>query len=574
MTRNIRSISGGDTTSYMTDIYPIYSCPKADESLETGTWYGACRDSCTMGSNVTITSLEVYIRNDTIGEVVIKKVSSIWINRQSHVSLFGDCEVNRASDFTRTPTESDLNNIINKALMYPDDNQGTLIIDTVEDPSCDYFNDHMSGGFVHKIVNERWPVKTDIEGNKYLQDPQTHNMVPFSAQKLYSGNKWHIWTNKNGDKQGCYFQMIGGDNCTVSSDTHTYTCTNLGITFSLSIADKVQNTCVGDLNISSDGIIYKVKSTTKLSSFSNRLISLWTQTQEAHITELITLVNDGFKQIESSYCESTCDTVDILLHRGERYSTVVETPVGPWLPFTKEGKGYVVPCKADTDLSLKLPLIICEDNLLLKVQSVRNDEEYWWDPSRTYVSPDTLCPSSLNSETYVHHLMGKEKDLRINFWRGTAIIPYPYNLTVMWEEQTAGKVHRSAKWFPRIKMLAYQMQITLPKLNHELISATSKVHQEYLSSGGKLHERGTLVRIINWVKDIYLSGVGTWNSIEQWVGETVKEGKLVISIIVVCLCTMLFVFFSISILNMYNPGNNMRVRRDQQVLREGHFLLR
>nr|AZP55480.1 glycoprotein [Morogoro maize-associated virus] len=446
------------------DLYPLYECGKQDVGVPVTSWYGACRGACSMTHNTTDASLEIFFRNDSVGWIDVLSLQTTPITKSSHVTWYGECE--KTTDVgSSMPAPADIIDRITPLLLeglqtWPYGG-AVHVHDTIGHPECKYTSDRATSGWRVLISKRTIELKSDIAGEGYIVDPDLGYVFPVSDGKG-RGRYWWVWAQSNIPHQGCYFKSAGEANCTLLMDTYTYSCPNLNVAFSARVGTHLSDTCVGDVNISTDGITYKILSHKHVGSISNQLIELWHQSQEALTQQLIIVINDALGKIETSYCESTCDLTEMIVSQNSERPMVIETPVGPWLPSSKNGGLSVVPCQSEPGLVVITPVETCLSPFLLKVKSMKSGDTFWWNPIDSHVSPETLCLGHDEDEIYLRSQT--RKPLMFEFWKGAYIIDYPYNTTGHWLSNPGGHIHRSSKWFPSISSLIYTVPINLPMI--------------------------------------------------------------------------------------------------------------
>nr|AYN79095.1 glycoprotein [maize Iranian mosaic virus]AYN79096.1 glycoprotein [maize Iranian mosaic virus] len=463
------------------DLYPLYECGKEGTGVPITSWYGACRGACSMASNSTEVVAEIYYRNDSVGYIDVLSVRTTEIKKTSHVTWYGACDEETIVGANSLAPEYIIEQSIEFLHSGLDSWQYGADIhvhDTIGFPDCDYLDDKNNEGWRFIITKRAIELKSDIAGEGYIVDPDLGYVFPVS-DGIGRGKFWYIWKSSSVPSGGCYFKSAGTGNCTLLMDTFTYSCPELNVAFSAKVNTKLEGTCVGDLNISSDGVSYALRSQQSTGSVSSALINLWHQSQEAVTQQLILVINDALGKIESSYCEASCDLTEALFYRVTDNPAVVETPVGPWLPSLSKGKVSIIPCQSEQQLIIILPIEICYEPFMLKVKSLKTGETFWWLPSHSHVTSSTSCRSIATEEVEFQGEL--KKPLTFEFWRGMYLLPYPYNGSGTWIDNPGTHIHRSSKWFPSINQLSYSVPIKLPLITKEI---RKHVQQTVVSIGG------------------------------------------------------------------------------------------
>ncbi|DAF42282.1 TPA_asm: G [Agave tequilana virus 1] len=518
------------------ELYPIYTCPGEKESVSLETWYGACRAACKMTENVTTVSVNVYIQNDTVGMIQTMKLTPSWTILSSHEDIFGECSIHREANPFKSPAREEVK-AVGESLLRDKEYAGrtSFTFSQVGDPPCEYFADHAVSGWVYSVQSENWPLKIDASGNLYIIDTSSGAIALYQEGALQIGNRWLVWLHKPVLTTSCYFKEIGEDTCNFNYDSKTYSCQKLGIAFSTKIQETIHDTCVGNLNVSEDGIIYSIKRKISAMPLKDRIELLWKRTPETHIREIMTATNEGFQMIENSYCEFSCDTIDYMLSDDTKGAHVVETPIGPWAASRVGHHTRTIPCKSDIDLFIAIPITLCHTLSLIKVRSLSTQREYWWNPSKTHVSVSDECNQDDINGSYVESVMLNRDPVRIQFWGGTVSIEYPYNQSYIWTENIQGKVHRSSKWFPKVSLPEYKKHIDIVSVSKELLEATKHIYsivraQEVRNDRESVIKKGwTLAKKLQG--EIFTEAHIVWNDVVSWWGGLTRDFKIILIII-------------------------------------------
>nr|QCS90261.1 glycoprotein [Maize mosaic nucleorhabdovirus] len=476
------------------DMYPLYECSKKGAGVSSNNWYGACRGACSMTKNTTDVHMEIYYRNDSVGWIDVLSIQTTEIWKHSHVTWYGECEHNTKYGSSNTAPVS----VILERLEFLHNGMSSWpyghsihVHDTISSPDCSYFGDVSRSGWRLIISKRALELKSDIAGEGYIVDPDVGYVYPV-ADGIGKGRTWHVWKASSVPSSGCYFKSAGITNCTLLMDTFLYSCPSLNIAFSARVGKHIKSTCVGDMNISTDGVTYQTLGSTDQGSISTQLVSLWHQSQEALIQQLILTINEALGKIETSYCESTCDLTEMLISQHTEHPMVIETPVGPWLPYSIDGKVSVLPCQGGQDLVVIKPIEICASPFMLKVKSLKSLDTYWWVPTDSHVAPFTQCSNRDDEEMIIK--IQRKKPLIFEFWRGAYKLDYPYNSSGIWLDNPGGHIHRSSKWFPTLDSLSYSSPINLP-----LISKGIRKHIQAIVSTTEITSGGN---VTSWTHSI------------------------------------------------------------------------
>nr|AJW77722.1 glycoprotein [maize Iranian mosaic virus] len=429
------------------DLYPLYECGKEGTGVPITSWYGACRGACSMASNSTEVVAEIYYRNDSVGYIDVLSVRTTEIKKTSHVTWYGACDEETIVGANSLAPEY----IIEQSILFLHSGLDSWqyvadihVHDTIGFPDCNYLVDKNNEGWRFIITQRALEHKSSIAGEGYpaFQDLGYGFLV---YDEIWSGKFWYIWKSTSVHSGGCFFKSAGTGNCTLLMDIFTYSCPELKVALSAKSNTKLERTCVGDGNISADGVSYALGSQQLTGSVSSALINHWHQSQEAVTQQLILVVNGALGWIESSYCEASCDLTDAVFYRVTDNPAVVETPVGPWLPSLRQGKVSIIPCQKKQQLIIILPIEICYEPFMLKVKSLKTGSTFWWLPSTIHGTSSTSWKTIRTEEVEFQGEL--ENPLRFGFGRGKYTLPYPYHGTRTWKDNPGTHSLRTSKWF-------------------------------------------------------------------------------------------------------------------------------
>ncbi|QIQ60849.1 glycoprotein [Peach virus 1] len=441
------------------DFYPIYFCPVSTDGYSRDAWYNACLGSCSMDKQSSTASISVYYRNDTVGIATVWKILSTYVKKTTHENFLGYCSTMLQGDYSKTLAKEQAVSVFVKLKEDLIQND-RVTYDEVPQPDCKYFDDVTTEGFTHFIVKEQRDVKVDIHGLYFIQDPSTGRNVPYTEGAVQSGREWYVWDTHTSYPKSCNLELAGTSACT-KKKSDMYYCHDMGVSFSVINQDTVTGTCVGDINISTDGVLYQLSDEIRLTSISDRLEKLWELSPEAVTSGLIASVNDALNSIERTYCTSLCDIVEVISHHHSDSTHVLETPIGPWMPIWKEGELLMTPCKADIDYYITSPMEGCLNNNVIKVESASTGDNYWWDPSLSYIDDNKSCSRGVTQDIFLRAQMSKKQPILFSFWRGDIILDYPYNTSFRWAKKMVASV-RSSKWFPQLTEFSLVKPVSLP----------------------------------------------------------------------------------------------------------------
>ncbi|UKL15220.1 MAG: glycoprotein [Artemisia capillaris nucleorhabdovirus 1] len=462
-----------------TDLYPIYYCPNVSIYDLLPVWYSGCLSMCSITSVQDLVDISVFQINSTLGSTDLYKVSVRSVTKYSHVSVFGSCTVSVTADDYVSPPSDKLSEWVTKLSI--DRPSGSQEWDYSSDPPCNYFSDEYSTGYKLYVTHYKVEISVDSAQNRYLRDPTNGLYMSYEQDYYVDGSTFYHWVqNSDVSQEVCYFREIGEDSCTVDSSSGYISCRVLGITFKKDIKNIITSSCAGSLNVSSDGVIYQVLSAYNKTSLSDRLSGLLSS--NINMNQLIHVINDALISIEDAYCSSTCDVMEIILSNYPTATTVIETPIGPWLPLVAKGNTVMTACSADTEWYLKLPIEYCAEKNMMKVVHNSTKSEEWWRIMNTYVVSGESCNSSDSGwdEILVEKMQSK-REIVFHFWRGDLTLVYPYNVS-HWTLYKDEKIQRSSKWFPKLQYMMLDKEIYIDNVTQALHNYTQDIYNHYMGN--------------------------------------------------------------------------------------------
>lgn len=524
--------------SSLHDMYPIYTCPNLSNAYILPIWYGGCIDACQITSSRRSTNVKIYTVNSTVSTQPGYKVTVLYESKFSHVSPFGSCSLSLAERDFRQATEAQVagwaESIFTKWPQAPEE----WIL--YKDPPCNYFADEYSSGYILKIEPVKINVFIDVQGNLYVPNLASNTYDSYRDGQAVHGSTFWIWEVSDTAPSGkCYFQQTDDTYCERDNSTNRMYCKFSGIAFSNDIAQNIRSDCAGDLNISTDGVIYQLGDTASTPSTQARLSDILRSNPQLGIQSLTSLINDVFINIESAYCTGMCDIMEVILSNYPTATTVLETPVGSWLPITISGHSMMTPCIADVSWVIKSPISFCYSGKMLKVIHQDSSQEGWWRIINSYVISNETCSDANSTELeIVKRRMTLKQDIVYSFWRGDLIVSYPYNRS-RWVTYKDEKIQRSSKWFDKLEELSMKYPITLENITSLLVNHTSNIYNDHIDSDSQHHSTtfgDVLNRISKASGNILKWGVKLVGSVAIWVMQNIEiVGDIVITG-VCCVC--------------------------------------
>ncbi|QYF49878.1 MAG: putative glycoprotein [Alphanucleorhabdovirus xinjianensis] len=451
----------------MYDIYPIYSCPSVNSTnLSISEWYGICKYQCSYTTPIDNMVVTIYRKNSSIGKQNVIVVDSYSVTKMCHENIWGSEQTYIVDS---KPKDFDYQGIlgVKDSLFKVMGSSTSYVYDTCGNPECKYLGDTYNEGVIYKLSLEVWDLSIDAKHNYYIKGPSVPFASYYSDMAMYYEGKWYIWNNDHKESSiDCLFTPDFTDTCLYNQDSGLITCPNEGIIINAVGAYLAAGTCVGDVNISSNGLVYQVSDIQNSKSVNAKLQDIQS-TSQGSVTDLISTLYDTLHTLEETYCGSLCDLADRSFQSIIEVEDVVDTANGPWLVKNSSTGLRVHACHVSTNYTPVLPLKFCDDYTLIQVKEVNTNQIAWWDPTVTYVDPNRAC--SDNGEETLRVITELNKPITIPFWRGYAILNPPYSGPIMWTPRLNPASVRSAKWFPKLKKVADSNPLSLDDIEKSIL---------------------------------------------------------------------------------------------------------
>ncbi|AVV48079.1 glycoprotein [Wheat yellow striate virus] len=461
------------------DMYPIYSCPNLSNAYLLPIWYGSCLDACQITTPKHTVNVKLWTINSSVTDVDGYQIDVYYDTKFSHVGPFGGCSVSLSESVTKEPKQEDIMIWKSRLVSKPVNDVESWIM--YDEPSCNYFSDEYSSGFRLVITRTKLKLMIDSVGNLYIADLRPGSYDTYKTGYAIHGSTAWIWDTDDSMNHGmCYFKQTDDTYCDYDNNTKYMFCKMSGVSFDTTVQQRITSSCAGDLNISTDGVIYQIGDSGDTASTQQRLSDILHQNVELGMQSLVSLINDVFINIESSYCTGVCDIMEVIVSNYPTATTVLETPIGPWLPITSDGHTIMTPCMADVNWIIQTPIVYCFSKEMIKVINKDTRKEAWWRIVNSYIILNETC-SDTNSTALeiLRDRMSKRRDIVYSFWRGDLIVSYPYNKS-RWITYKDEKIQRSSKWFDKLVDLKYKHPITLDNITSQLVNHTADLYEWHM----------------------------------------------------------------------------------------------
>ncbi|AAT66749.1 G [Maize fine streak virus] len=440
-----------ECADYITSpIRPMYECNSFDSSVTLSSWYQTCRASCRPDAGWARSNITLYY--DTFAGSVIP-VYQMQIYRttiESHTDILDNCKYTEYS----TPIIIDKDDItmyttklFTTATLNP--NNSTLIIENKTIPECSYFRDKYSS--YDTIIATKYMARvmsSSVASEYYLKIPALQATMSYSSGSARYGSGVLVWNITLPNINQCTLSDGITETCRSDSMLGKWWCPSL--IGSILLTKGATATCKGDLIQVSPGIYVTLSGTSTVDSTASMLQD-GIDELEPDLVSVLTQINKAMTTFASASCESICDLADQTFSLRENTTSVVETPIGPWLGWRESLSNlnhiyYVSACRRVTQWKIMSPLNPCDSTVGLTITDGEKGLSLW-DPAQNYFIMGAECADFVRSDWKT--LMGKKQSIQIHFWGKKLIIYPPYIANTSWEESEL-HIHRTSKWTPYI----------------------------------------------------------------------------------------------------------------------------
>nr|UPG17089.1 glycoprotein [Alphanucleorhabdovirus physostegiae] len=467
------SASHSDT---MYDMVPVYSCNTTDEGFSVSEWYGICKAQCSYSSDTRQTSLSIFQYSQKIDFIPVMGVETFSIVKKSHVSLLGTCMVYVESSTPIVMNVSEFSPYLERILQLGEDTRKTAIeYQTVDDPDCNYWEDIEVSGYKFIIYPDAWGVSADLDGDYVVKNPYTGNYSYLNDSGVFYGSTWHLWNASSIILPSkCPLLLASVEDCRLNPLLGVYHCLDSGVLINTNGVKENVDTCVGKINVSSNGIFYMEGNKSLSLSITGRVSALLGSQSPSYtgITDLLTTISDTVGILEDTYCGTLCDLADRSFQQMIYEEDVVDTANGPWLPVQNGGIMRVVPCRVDTRHTFAIPLSYCANKNMFMIRNLDTGDTNWWNPVYSYFDKSDMC--NISSVNPYKQTMDQNLPIKFNFWRGEAVLYPPYTGPLQWSPRVNPNSIRSSKWFPQIKNVSDNIGLTLSFLSDHIVYNVNK----------------------------------------------------------------------------------------------------
>ncbi|ADE45273.1 glycoprotein [Potato yellow dwarf virus] len=451
----------------MYDVNPVYQCNQTGIGYSVSEWYGICKDQCSSSTKRSIWNISLFDYQNFVASIPVFATTILSVTKTSHVSFFGTCLAyvsdERAIDMNYTDFISHIPRLLNSTSLRPGD---TSIVDDTSSADCSYWSDNTRVGNIFTMDTDVWSLTITITGDLLIKNPYSLSYTPYNESAVFFNGKWFFWDSRDTHSAPeCALSPAGDDSCSLNANLGILSCERSGIIINLNGLRSLDNTCVGSVNISSNNVPFRISSSLQHDPVRSKLYDLMSSTSPSYtgITALLETIGDTIDTLESTYCSALCDLSDRSFQTIVDDEDVVDTPNGPWLPVQDQEIIRLVPCGADINWLIYIPLTVCVGSNLVKISRLGSSDAHWWDPQKTYYDPQESCDhESVNN---YDSLTRRRQNISIVFWRGTAVLSYPYTGPIIWIPRGNPNSIRSSKWFPQIKNISDKASLTMSTLS-------------------------------------------------------------------------------------------------------------
>ncbi|UTQ50525.1 MAG: glycoprotein [Eggplant mottled dwarf alphanucleorhabdovirus] len=471
------SVTHSDT---IYDMVPVYSCNTTDEGFSVSEWYGICKAQCSYSSDMRHTALSIFQYSQKIDYIPVMGVETFTITKKSHVSLLGTCMVYVESSVPTVLNISEFSPYLDQIIQLGEDPRKTAIeYQTMDDPECTYWEDIEVSGYKFIIYPDAWGVSSDLEGNLVVKNPYTGNYSSLSDNGVFYGSTWHLWNSSYAYMpHTCPLLLASVEDCLLNPLLGVYHCPDSGVLINTNGVIEKSGTCVGSVNISSNGIFYVEGNKSLSLAITGRVSTLIGSQNPSYtgITDLLTTISDTIGILEDTYCGTLCDLADRSFQQMIYEEDVVDTANGPWLPVQNGGIMRVVPCRVDTRHYFSIPLSYCANKNMFMIRNIDTGDTNWWNPVYSYFDKSDMC--NISSINPYKQMMDQGSPIKFNFWRGEAVLYPPYTGPLQWTPRANPNSIRSSKWFPQIKNVSDSIGMTIDKLSDHIVFNVNKTSSQ------------------------------------------------------------------------------------------------
>lgn len=486
-------------------VRPLYECDPISRSVLLSVWYESCKYSCSPYKGMTTSQYELYKDERMSMGATAYLVHYMENQVSSHTDLFDNCNMFH-STVIKSPEDSDIPSLRDRVLQISEKykNNTTLIIEDPLMPECSYFSDKYVSYM--SIIAVKMVGRISIEGT----DSPTVSIPALSVRmevgEGYSryGDSVVILNVTEKDVGSCSVRRYDDIVCVNYTKSSLLDCPQMGMTFS--VTEGNYSHC-GISNITAQGGGYYLSRSTSqykgslYSSISDSISGL----SDPGVAYVISQINIAYGSFADAACESICDISDQLFSINERSSSVLETPIGPWLGWREpvsrlEHVFYVSSCRRVSNWKLDSPLSICPNTSGMSISNQEGEQELW-DPRNTYFILGSSCSEYPPSD--LHHNLVENRTVTIGFWGKELRANPPYITDVSWEDSSL-KIFRSSKWIPFIHGISANATSDF----YAMLCDINRYSKDMKMVKTLMDPKGLLTTMVGWYSSV-VNGVST-----------------------------------------------------------------
>jgi hypothetical protein len=486
----------------------MYECDPIENAVKLSDWYSTCKNSCSPSAGGAKSVIDVYM--DTVASAIIDSYVTLMYRTttESHTDLLDNC---RYTTYVSSVSIHDedidryRNLVLNSAQSNP--GNGTLVIEEPKIPECSYFRDNYLS--YDTLISQKY--KGQIVGGTSLENyimkiPALGVSARYKEGAARLGTQVIYWNISSITGSQCSIMKKFSQNCRSDSAMRKWWCPSFG--GSILLNQSAVNTCAGDLLPINSGIYVALSQTSPTdSTFS--ILNTGIKEMDSDLQQVLVLINKALSDFSGGACESICDLTDQSSSIRENTTSVIETPIGPWLAWrqsvsTPDHIYYMTSCRRISEWKLMFPLNPCPKSTGLTISDGGNGMSLW-DPAQNYFIIGYKCQDFEPSDWAADIRMNRS--ITIYFWGKKLVISPPYSWNSSWEDSEL-HIHRTSKWTPYVD----GVDIDSGEDMTNLLDSTHR-HVDHLSRVVRVESSRNLTilsKLVNGIKDVgyTISGIG------------------------------------------------------------------
>ncbi|UTQ11540.1 G [Cereal chlorotic mottle virus] len=442
-------ISHADMT--VSPIRPMYECDPIDYSIMLSDWYLTCKKSCSPTAGWARSVIDIYVDSFATEILNVYAATVYRTTTESHTDLLDNC---RYSSYVSPLIihDEDVQNykeiLFNQIKINPHNN--TLIIEDPQIPECSYFRDNYVS--YDTIISQKY--KGQIIGgtspnNYILSIPALGVTAQYKEGAARLGSQILYWNISGSVNTQCTIKKKYSETCKSDDKLMKWWCPSFG--GSISLNESAVSTCAGTLLPVNHGVYVELSETSSVDSRTSIITGLISSVIPGPEQQSLILINKAIADFSNSICESVCDLTDQSASVRDNTTSVIETPIGPWLAWRDAISSnnhiyYMTACRRVSDWTLSFPLNPCPKSVGMTIHD-NGTGLALWDPAQNYFIIGQKCNQFIPADWYTD--IKHNKSITIHFWGKKLLINPPYSWQSNWEDSEL-HIHRSSKWTPYV----------------------------------------------------------------------------------------------------------------------------